>query len=321
MMTPADKVFVAGHRGLVGSAIVRNLQQRGYARVVTRTRDELDLQDAAVVRRFFAAERPDVVFLAAAKVGGIKANATFRADFILQNLAIQGNVLGAAHAADVRRLVFLGSSCIYPREARQPMREDALLTGPLEPTNRPYAVAKIAGLEAVDALRRQHGRDWFSAMPTNLFGPGDNFDPETSHVLPALLRRFHEAARARAPEVKVWGTGKALREFLFSDDCADALVHLAETVPATAFQGPWSHVNVGSGAEMSIAQLAATLAAVTGFEGKISFDASKPDGAPRKLLDCSLLASFGWRPKTAFADAVAQTLRWYLASSTQKVPA
>ncbi len=314
LLTKNDRIFVAGHRGLVGSALLRTLAARGYPHLFVRTHAELDLLDGVAVRRYFAATKPDVVFLAAAKVGGIRANETHRADFIQQNLAIQGNVIGAAHLADVRRLVFLGSSCVYPRDAAQPITEAALMTGPLEMTNRAYAIAKIAGLELVHSLRLQYGRDYFSVMPTNLFGSFDNFDLETAHVLPALLRRFHAAAGRGDAEVRVWGTGTPLREFLYSDDCADALVFLAESLPLDHFKGPWSHLNVGSGTELSIATLARTLADATGFTGTVGFDRTKPDGTPRKFLDSSALQALGWRAPTPFVAALKATVAWYIAN-------
>ena len=317
-LQPDSAIYVAGHRGLVGSAIVRALRHRGYPNLVTRTRDELDLLDQRAVAEFFAREQPTAVMVAAAKVGGILANHTYRADFLYQNLQIQNNVMWAAHAAAVHRLVFLGSSCIYPREAPQPMPESALLTGPLEQTNQAYAIAKIAGLELVGALRAQHGRDWFSAMPTNLYGPGDNFHPTQSHVLPALIRRFHEAAAAGAPEVVVWGSGKPLRELMHADDCADAVVFLAETLTDEHFArlAPFSHVNVGSGDEVSIGDLARLVADATGYRGQLRFDASKPDGTPRKLLDLSVLGSLGWQRKIPLQRGIAETVAWYRAQSS-----
>jgi GDP-L-fucose synthase len=313
MLSPSDKVYVAGHRGLVGSAIVRSLEARGYGNVVVRTRQALDLLDPRAVDAFFAAERPTAVFVAAAKVGGIQANNVYRADFLYENLQIQNHVIGAAHRHDVRRLVFLGSSCIYPRDAPQPMPETALLTGRLEATNQPYALAKIAGLELVNAIRRQHGRDWFSAMPTNLYGPGDNFHPTDSHVLPALIRRFHEAALADRPEVTVWGTGSPRRELMHAEDCAEACVFLAEhlTSEHLAPIAPFSHVNVGSGDEVSIGDLARTVAKATGYRGKLVFDPSKPDGTPRKLLDLTILASMGWQRQIPLDRGITETVTWF----------
>ena len=309
------RIYVAGHRGMVGSAIVRRLHALGYAHLVTAPRAELDLTDQAAVRAFFAAQPIDAVVLAAAKVGGIHANHTYPADFIADNLAIQCNVIQAAHSAGVQRLLFLGSSCIYPRLAPQPMREDALLTGPLEPTNEPYAVAKIAGIKLCESHNRQHGRDYRSVMPTNLYGPGDNFHPDNSHVIPALLRRFHEAARAGAAEVTVWGSGRPMREFLHVDDMAAACVHVLE-LPADVYrahtQPMLSHVNVGTGVDCSIRELAETIARVTGFSGRLVWDTTQPDGAPRKLLDVSRLAALGWRATTPLERGLEQTYRWFL---------
>lgn len=315
-MQPRHRVFVAGHRGLVGSSLVDELRSRGYDQILTRPRAELDLADRAAVRAYFADVRPDIVLLAAARVGGIVANATMPADFIHENLAIASNVIWEAHAADVARLVFLGSSCIYPRAATQPMLETSLLSGPLEPTNRPYAVAKIAGLELVHALRRQFGRDYFSVMPTNLYGPGDNFHPEHSHVLPGLLRRFHIAKRRDEPEVAVWGSGTPRREFLLASDCAVAVVHLAETLEAAALDGSYigkagfSHVNIGSGQECTIAELACMIAEVVGYRGRVVFDESKPDGPPRKLVDSRFLHDSGWKARNSLLDGLRQTYDW-----------
>ena len=294
------RIFVAGHRGLVGSAIVRRLQRMG-ASSITRSRDELDLTDQAQVDRFFADQRPEYVFLAAAKVGGIRANSTFPADFIRDNLAIQSNVIDAAWRNGTRKLLFLGSSCIYPRDCAQPIREDYLLTGPLEPTNQPYAIAKIAGIEMCRAYRRQYGFDAICAMPTNLYGPGDNFHPENSHVLPALIRRFHEATRRGDPEVTIWGSGPPLREFLHVDGLADASVFLMDQYSSADI------INVGSGEELSIIQLAELIAAKVGYTGRIRTDPDKPDGTPRKLLDSSRIRAMGWRPKTHLADGIAST--------------
>ncbi|PTE21369.1 GDP-fucose synthetase [Cereibacter changlensis JA139] len=308
------KIYLAGHRGMVGGAILRRLQARGDE-VVTRTHAELDLTDQAAVRGFMAEERPDAVILAAAKVGGIHANNTYPADFIYDNLLIQTNVIGQAHAAGVQDLLFLGSSCIYPREAAQPMSEDALLTGVLESTNEPYAVAKIAGIKLCESFNRQHGRNYRSVMPTNLYGPGDNFHPENSHVLPALIRRFHEATQAGAEEVVIWGSGQPRREFLHVDDMAEASLFVMDLDAATyeAETKPMlSHINVGTGSDVSIAELAQIVARVTGFQGRLAFDATKPDGTMRKLMDVGRLARLGWRASTPLEQGIAGTYRWYL---------
>ncbi len=317
MSTVADtdaSVFVAGHRGMVGSAIVRRLQALGYRRLLTVPRQELDLADGTAVRAFLARERPDVVVLAAAKVGGIQANNQFPADFIAENLAIQLNVITGAHEAGVQRLLFLGSSCIYPRLAPQPMREDALLTGTLESTNEPYAIAKIAGIKLCESYNRQHGRDYRSVMPTNLYGPGDNFHPEHSHVIPALMRRFHEAAQRGDAEVVVWGSGRPMREFLHVDDMAAASVHVMN-LPATTWQQQvkpmLSHLNVGTGRDCTIREMAETMARVTGFRGRLVWDASKPDGTPRKLMDVSRLAALGWQASIGLEEGLAGTYAWF----------
>nr|WP_293374310.1 GDP-L-fucose synthase [Nevskia sp.] len=311
-MTPAMKldapIFVAGHRGLVGSAIVRRLAADGFTRVLTRTRSELDLTDKRAVQAFFAAEKPAYVFLAAAKVGGILANDTFPADFIRENLEIQINVIDAAWRAGVNKLVFLGSSCIYPKFAAQPIREDSLLTGPLEPTNEWYAIAKIAGIKTCEAYRKQYGFNAISLMPTNLYGPGDNFDLKSSHVLPALIRKFHEAKLRGDSEVVVWGTGTPRREFLYVDDLADACVHLFRSYDDAGV------VNVGVGDDVSIAELASLVGEVVGFAGRIVYDTTKPDGTPRKLLDVSRLDGLGWKAKTRLEDGIRLTYRWYLES-------
>lgn len=313
------KIFIAGHRGMVGGAILRRLEARRAAgeamELLTRTSAELDLTDQAQVRDLFAAERPDAVILAAAKVGGIVANNSYPAQFIYENLMIECNVIHQAHAAGVDRLLQLGSSCIYPREAPQPMREDALLTGPLEPTNEPYAIAKIAGIKLCESYNRQYGRDYRSVMPTNLYGPGDNFHPENSHVLPALIQRFHDAARAGAEEVTIWGSGKPMREFLHVDDMAAAslfVMDLDPTIYRRETEEMLSHINVGSGTDVTIRELAETVARVTGFEGRLAFDASKPDGAPRKLMDVSRLDRLGWRASIPLEQGIRGTYAWFL---------
>jgi GDP-L-fucose synthase len=307
-MISTSRIYVAGHRGLVGGAIVRRLERAGYSSIITRTRTELDLTDQAAVRVFFERERPEYVFLAAAKVGGIMANSTYPADFIRDNLLIQTNVIDAAYHAGARKLLFLGSSCIYPKLAPQPLKEDYLLTGPLEPTNEAYAVAKIAGIVMAQSYRRQYGFDAISLMPTNLYGPGDNFDLETSHVLPALIRKFHEAKIAGEPSVTVWGTGTPRREFLHVDDLADAAVFLMENYDDEAI------VNVGVGEDVSIRELAELVAEAVGFRGDITFDTSKPDGTPRKQLDVSKLLTLGWRPRIGLREGIEQTYRWYVES-------
>lgn len=304
-MTSTSKVFVAGHRGLVGSAIVRHLESQGYENLLTRTRQELDLTDQASVEVLLEQEKPDVVIVAAAKVGGILANNTYRADFIAGNLQIQNNLILGAHKAGVDRLLFLGSSCIYPRDCPQPIKEEYLLTGPLEPTNRPYAIAKIAGIELCDAINQQHGRRYLSVMPTNLYGPRDNFDLNSSHVLPALIRRFHEAKKTAAPSVTIWGTGTPLREFLYVDDLADACVHLLENTDFTDL------VNIGTGKDITILDLARLIADIVGFEGTIELDRTKPDGTPRKQLDVSRAAELGWTAKTSLRDGITAAYRWY----------
>jgi GDP-L-fucose synthase len=300
---------------MVGSAIVRRLQALGYRHLVTATHAELDLTSQAAVREFFAAQRVDCVVLAAAKVGGIHANNTYPADFIYENLMIEANVIHAAHSVDVQRLLLLGSSCIYPRMAAQPMREDAMLTGTLESTNEPYAVAKIAGIKLCESYNRQYGRDYRSVMPTNLYGPGDNFHPENSHVIPALLRRFHEAMLADAPEVVVWGSGTPRREFLHVDDMAAASVHVMELDDAlyrAHTQPMLSHINVGTGVDCTIRELAETVARVTGFNGRLVFDTSKPDGTPRKLMDVSRLKALGWQSSIGLEDGLRNAYAWFL---------
>lgn len=308
------RIYLAGHRGMVGAAIARKLTAKG-TELIVRSHAELDLTDQAAVARFMADERPDAVVLAAAKVGGIHANATYPAQFIYENLMIEGNVIHQAFAAGVRRLLFLGSSCIYPRAVAQPMREDALLTGVLEPTNEPYAIAKIAGIKLCESYNRQYGTDYRSVMPTNLYGPGDNFHPENSHVLAALIRRFHEALVDVRDEVVIWGSGMPRREFLHVDDMAEAslfVMNLAGETWRAETQPMLSHINVGTGEDISIAELAQLVADITGFAGRIAFDASKPDGTMRKLMDVSRLARLGWRARTPLRQGIAETYRWYL---------
>ena len=294
------RILVTGARGMVGSALVRRLRAGGYANVLIPTRGELDLLDQPSVHAWLAEHRPDYIFVAAAKVGGIQANNTDRADFLYQNLVIEANLIHGAHAANVQRLMFLGSSCIYPRDCPQPIREDYLLTGPLEPTNEPYAVAKIAGIKLCEAYNAQHGRQYVSVMPTNLYGPNDNYDLSTSHVLPALIRKAHEARQRGDAELVVWGSGTPRREFLYVDDLADACVHLMER----GYDGPL--LNIGTGQDMTIRELAETVMGVVGFEGRIVFDASKPDGTPRKLLDVSRLGALGWRARTPLRQGIAR---------------
>ncbi|MBI1353830.1 MAG: NAD-dependent epimerase/dehydratase family protein [Acidobacteria bacterium] len=305
-MKQTAKIYVAGHRGLVGSALVRRLQASGFSNLLLPTRRELDLTRQQAVEDFFERERPDYVFLAAAKVGGIRANSVFAGDFIRDNLLIQTNVIESARRAGVSKLLFLGSSCIYPKFASQPIRESELMTGPLEPTNSAYAVAKIAGIEMVQAYRRQFDFPGICLMPTNLYGPGDNFDLENAHVAPALMRRFHEAKLSEAPEVTVWGSGRPRREFLHCDDLADAALLLMQEYDEAEI------VNVGCGEDVSIAELAETIRDVVGYPGRLTFDASKPDGTPRKLLDVSRLFAIGWRPKIALRDGLEQAYQWYV---------
>lgn len=325
VMTPTSRIYVAGHRGLVGSAIVRRLQAAGHPHIITRTHAELDLTDERATREFFDAERPEHVFLAAAKVGGIVANNSFPAAFIRDNLAIQTNVIHAAYLAGVKRLLFLGSSCIYPKLAPQPMRERDLLTGPLEPTNRPYALAKIAGIEMCWSYNRQYGTQYLAAMPTNLYGPGDNYHPTHSHVIPALLRKFHEAKQRSDPTVTVWGSGTPRREFLFSDDMADASVFLmnlqddkyqallgSDEVATGRFEPPL--VNIGVGHDVTIAELAAQISDVVGYRGHIVYDASKPDGTPRKLMDVGLLNAAGWTASTGLQAGLRVAYAEFVAS-------
>lgn len=299
-MDTSARIFVTGHRGMVGSALVRRLQSQGYHNLLLRTRAELDLLNQAAVEKFLAQEKPDYIFIAAAKVGGIQANNQLRADFIYQNLQLEANLIHGAHIAGVQRLMFLGSSCIYPRDCPQPIREDYLLTGPLEPTNEPYAIAKIAGIKLCEAYNAQHGRQYVSVMPTNLYGPNDNYDLATSHVLPALIRKAHEARLRGDTEYVVWGTGQPRREFLYVDDLADACVHLMQQ----GYAGPL--VNIGTGEDVTIAELARTVMEVVGFAGRIVFDTSKPDGTPRKLLDVARAHALGWRAKVGLAEGIAR---------------
>jgi len=301
-----QRIYVAGHRGMVGSAIVRELRRQGYRHIITRQRDELDLENQNQVNRFFCTEKVDVVYLAAAKVGGILANDTYPVDFLYRNLMIQDNIIHAAHAAGVRRLLFLGSSCIYPKLAPQPIREDALLTGPLEPTNEAYAIAKIAGLKLCEAYNRQYGTQYVCAMPTNLYGENDNYDLRNSHVLPALIRKFHEAREAGAPDVTLWGSGQPRREFLYVDDLARACLRLMQV------EGAQGLYNVGVGEDLTIAELAALVAQVVGYEGELTYDSSKPDGTPRKLLDVSRMQALGWRAEVGLRQGIQMTYRHYL---------
>lgn len=305
-MNKDSKIYVAGHRGLVGSAIVRNLEERGYTNIICRTHKELDLTRQADVEKFFEEEKLEYVFLAAAKVGGIQANNTRPAEFIYENLMIESNIIHSAYKYGVKKLLFLGSSCIYPKFANQPIKEEYLLTGELEPTNEAYAIAKITGIELCKFYRRQYGCDFISAMPTNLYGINDNFDLETSHVLPALIRKFHEAKINNQEEVVMWGTGKPLREFMYVDDLADALVHLMVNYSDEI------HVNMGTGKDLSIGELAQIVKEVVGYEGKIVNDLSKPDGTPRKLLDVSRLEATGWKYKTELREGIEKVYKWYL---------
>jgi GDP-L-fucose synthase len=304
-ITKSSRIYVAGHRGLVGSAVVRALKSRGYDNLIMRTREELDLAEQLEVRRFFEAERPEAVILAAARVGGIHANNSHPALFIRDNLLIQGNVIDAAHRIGTDKFVFLGSSCIYPKLAPQPIKEEYLLTGPLESTNEWYAIAKIAGVKMCQALRREFGFKAISLMPTNLYGPGDNFDLQNSHVLPALIRRFHEAKVSRAESVTIWGTGAPRREFLHVDDLADAVLYLLHTYDAEEI------VNIGWGEDVTIQELAELIMSVIDYKGRLLFDTTKPDGTPRKLLDVSRLANLGWRPKISLRQGIEQTYHWF----------
>ena len=307
-MSKEDRIFVAGHGGMVGAAIVRKLREIGYTNLITRTRTELDLVQQVAVRKFFESERVDQVYLAAAKVGGILANDTYPAEFIYQNLMIEANIIHEAWHAGVKRLLFLGSSCIYPRLAPQPMAESMLLTGVLEATNEPYAIAKIAGIKLCESYNRQYDTDYRSVMPTNLYGPGDNYHSENSHVIPGLLRRFHEAKQSAAPEVLIWGTGAPMREFLYVDDMAEACLHVMELsfeAYSRITQPMLSHVNIGTGEDLSIRDLATMIRDIVGYQGRISFDTSKPDGTPRKLMDVGRLHSLGWRAKIGLREGLA----------------
>ena len=319
MKNPLHKrIYVAGHRGLVGSAIVRALKRRGYTDIVTRTHAELELTDQAQVRAFFAAERIDEVYMAAARVGGIHANNTYPAEFIYENMAVQSNVIHEAWRSGITRLLFLGSSCIYPRMAPQPIKEEYLMSGALEPTNEPYAIAKIAGIKMCESYNRQYGTDFRSVMPTNLYGPGDNYHPENSHVIPALLRRFHEAKMNRADKVVIWGTGTPRREFLYVDDMADACLHVME-LDRTTYEAnttaTLSHINVGAGKDVTIGELAELIGKVVGYEGRIEFDTSKPDGTPRKLMDSSKLSALGWTPKVQLLEGMIETYSQFEAAT------
>jgi GDP-L-fucose synthase len=313
-MDKTDKIYVAGHRGMVGSAIVRQLAAKGYSNVVTRTHAELDLLDQAAVKAFMQREKPAYLFLAAAKVGGIQANNVYRADFIYQNLMIEANLIQAAHEADMQRLLFLGSSCIYPRDCPQPIKEEYLLTGPLEQTNEPYAIAKIAGVKLCESYNRQYGRAYVSAMPTNLYGPNDNYDLANSHVLPALLRKAHEAKERGDPELVVWGSGKPMREFLYVDEMAEACVFLMENegIKDGLF-------NVGSGTDVTIRELAETVMAVVGFEGSLAFDASKPDGTPRKLMDVGRMRGLGWSSRVSLREGIRRTYEAFRERSASQI--
>ncbi len=310
-----DKIYIAGHRGLVGSAIVRKLEERGFTNLLMRTHKELDLTNQAQVQNFFQQEKPDSVILAAAKVGGIHANNTYPADFIYQNIMIEANVINSAYENKVKRLLFLGSTCIYPKAVEQPMREDAMLTDVLEPTNEPYALAKIAGIKLCESYNRQYSTDFRSVMPTNLYGINDNFHPENSHVIPALMRRFHEAKVNNDAEVVVWGTGNAMREFLYVDDMAAAslfVLELDEKIYQANTKPMLSHINVGTGVDVTIKEMAETMKEVVGYKGKLAFDATKLDGAPRKLIDVSRLSNMGWKYNTDLEGGLKKTYKWYL---------
>jgi GDP-L-fucose synthase len=323
-LSNSSKVFVAGHHGMVGSAIVRKLHENGFDNIITRSRTELDLLNQQDVREFLLREKPDQIYLAAAKVGGIHANDTYPAEFIHQNLMIQSNIINSAMEAGIEKLLFLGSSCIYPKQAPQPMKESALLSGYLESTNEPYAIAKIAGIKMCESYNRQFGVDYRSVMPTNLYGPGDNYHPENSHVIPALIRRFHDAHISALPEVKVWGTGKVKREFLHVDDLASACLHvmnLDKDVYKSHTQPMCSHINVGYGEDVTIAELANSVASTIGYEGTLAFDSTKPDGTPRKLMDSSLLLDLGWSPCISLEDGLKRVYEEYKGLDQQKLRA
>ncbi|SFV87441.1 GDP-L-fucose synthetase [hydrothermal vent metagenome] len=314
-MDKHSKIYIAGHRGLVGSAIIRQLKANGFTNLLTQTHQELDLINQAAVQTFFKQEKPDYVILAAAKVGGIHANNTYPADFIYQNMMIEANIINSAYEHKVKRLLFLGSTCIYPKAVEQPMREDALLTDVLEPTNEPYALAKIAGIKLCESYNRQHGTDFRSVMPTNLYGINDNFHPENSHVIPALMRRFHEAKINNDAEVSVWGSGNAMREFLYVDDMAQAslfVLNLDEKTYQANTKPMLSHINVGTGVDVTIREMAATMKQVIGFKGKLTFDTTKPDGAPRKLIEVSRLSKMGWTYSIDLKNGLEKTYQWYL---------
>jgi GDP-L-fucose synthase len=314
-MDKSDKIYIAGHRGLVGSAIVRQLESRGFTNLLMRTHKELDLTNQAQVQSFFQQEEPDYVILAAAKVGGIHANNTYPADFIYQNIMIEANVINSAYKSKVKRLLFLGSTCIYPKAVEQPMRENALLTDVLEPTNEPYALAKITGIKLCESYNRQHGTDFRSVMPTNLYGINDNFHPENSHVIPALMRRFHEAKVNGDAEVVVWGTGKAMREFLYVDDMAEAslfVLELDEQTYQANTKSMLSHINVGTGKDVTIKEMAEAMKEVIGFKGNLTFDTTKPDGSPRKLINVSRLSNMGWKYSIDLEEGFKKTYKWYL---------
>ncbi|MBE8189771.1 MAG: GDP-L-fucose synthase [Candidatus Thioglobus sp.] len=317
MVEKSAKIYIAGHTGLVGSALMRQLESRGFTNLISKTQQQLDLTNQALVQKFFQQTQPDYVILAAAKVGGIYANNTYPADFIYQNMMIEANVINAAYEQKVRRLLFLGSTCIYPQAAAQPMSENALLTGVLEPTNEPYALAKIAGIKLCESYNRQHGTDFRSLMPTNLYGINDNFHPDNSHVIPALMQRFHQAKISKQPQVAVWGSGRALREFLYVDDMAAAAIFVLELAVKIYQENTTpmlSHINVGTGSEVTIRQLAEVMKQVVGFTGELEFDTSKPDGTPRKLIDISRLEKMGWRAETELETGLETTYKWYLKS-------